>query len=302
MSKYYVLFNPLAGNGTGRDETIKLVNEPSLRDSELIFTDMTELGGYRDFFASISPDDKIILSGGDGTINRFINATSDIDIKNEIYYYATGTGNDFVFELGKKKGDAPFLLNPYIENLPTVTVLGHSYKFLNGVGYGIDGYCCEEGDKLREKTDKPINYAGIAIKGLLFHFKPRVATITVDGEKYTYKKTWIAPTMKGKCYGGGMIMAPAQDRLAEDGTVSAIAFHGAGKLKTLMVFPSIFKGQHVKHKNMAAIHKGHEITVEFDRPTALQIDGETVVGVTKYTVSTGKTADKEDKISTASRN
>lgn len=296
MSKYYVLFNPLAGNGKGRDETIKLVNEPSLQDSELIFTDMTKLGGYKDFFASLSPEDKIILSGGDGTINRFVNDTSSIDIKNEIYYYATGTGNDFVFELGKKKGETPFLLNPYIENLPTVTVHGHSYKFLNGVGYGIDGYCCEEGDKLRAKTDKPINYAGIAIKGLLFHFKPRVATITVDGQKYTYKKTWIAPTMKGKCYGGGMIMAPDQDRLAEDGMVSAIAFHGAGKIKTLIVFPSIFKGEHVKHKNMVAIHKGHEITVEFDRPTALQIDGETVVGVTKYTVSTGKTANKKEEV------
>ena len=118
-------------------------------------------------------------------------------------------------------------------------------------------------------------------------------TITVDGQKYTYKKTWIAPTMKGKCYGSGMIMAPHQDRLAADGAVSAMAFHGAGKLRTLIVFPSIFKGEHVKHKNMVAIHKGHEITVEFDRPTALQIDGETVTGVTSYSVSTGKKADKK---------
>ena len=293
MSKYYVLFNPLAGNGTGKAETYKLKDEPSLNDCELIFTDLTAFGGYEEFFASISAEDKIILSGGDGTINRFVNDTANIDIKNEIYYYATGTGNDFVFELGKKKGDAPFLLTPYIKDLPTVTVNGRSYKFLNGIGFGIDGYCCEEGDKLREKSDKPINYAGIAIKGLLFHFKPRVATITVDGKKYTYKKTWIAPTMKGKCYGGGMIMAPEQNRLSAEGEVSAMALHGAGKLKTLMVFPSIFKGEHTKHTEMVAVHKGHEIKVEFNMPTALQIDGETVVGVTEYTVSTGKTAKKK---------
>lgn len=31
------------------------------------------------------------------------------------------------------------------------------------------------------------------------------------------------------------------------------------------------------------ILKGREITVEFDRPTALQIDGETILGVTSYT-------------------
>ena len=300
MSKYYVLFNPLAGNNTGRDETVKLVKEPSLQEHELLFTDMTQINSYKDFFTKLSLDDKIIISGGDGTINRFVNDVADINIANDIYYYASGTGNDFLYELGMEKGASPFLLNKYIKDLPTVTVNGKSYKFLNGVGYGIDGYCCEEGDKLRGTTDKPINYTSIAIKGLLFHFKPRTATITVDGKKYTYKKTWIAPTMKGKCYGGGMIMAPQQDRLSEDGRVSAMAFHGAGKLKTLMVFPSIFKGEHVKHTDMVAIHRGHEITVEFNMPTALQIDGETIVGVTSYSVSTGKKANlNTEKISSA---
>jgi diacylglycerol kinase family enzyme len=300
MSKYYVLFNPLAGNGSGKAETYKLANEPSLENCDLIFTDLTTLGKYEDFFNSISAEDKIILSGGDGTINRFVNDTSGIEITNDIYYYATGTGNDFVFELGKKKGDLPFLLNPYIKDLPTVTVNGKSYKFLNGVGFGIDGYCCEEGDKLKKKSNKPVNYAGIAIKGLLFHFKPRTATITVDNKEYTYKKTWIAPTMKGKCYGGGMIMAPDQDRLSGDREVSAVAIHGSGKLKTLVVFPSIFKGEHVNHPEMVAVHKGHDITVKFNLPTALQIDGETITGVTEYTVCAGKTADKKTAASASS--
>ncbi len=35
---------------------------------------------------------------------------------------------------------------------------------------------------------------------------------------------------------------------------------------------------------MCDIRTGHEITVEFDRPTALQIDGETITNVTTYTV------------------
>ena len=61
--------------------------------------------------------------------------------------------------------------------------------------------------------------------------------------------------------------------------------YGSGKLKTLMVFPSIFKGEHVKHTEMCKVLTGHEITVKFDQPTALQIDGETVLGVTEYAVS-----------------
>ena len=78
-------------------------------------------------------------------------------------------------------------------------------------------------------------------------------------------------------------MAPHQDRLAEDGMVSAMAFHGAGKLKTLMVFPSIFKGKHINHTKVVEVRTGHKITVTFDRPVALQIDGETVLNVTTYT-------------------
>ena len=62
-----------------------------------------------------------------------------------------------------------------------------------------------------------------------------------------------------------------------------------------MIFPSIFKGEHVKHTKQVEVLRGHEITVEFDRPTALQIDGETVLGVTSYTVKTGKTANKKEQ-------
>ena len=75
---------------------------------------------------------------------------------------------------------------------------------------------------------------------------------------------------------------PEQDRCAENGELSLMLFHGSGKLKTLMVFPSLFKGEHVKHTEMVAIHKGHDITVTFDRPASLQIDGETILGVTSY--------------------
>ena len=74
---------------------------------------------------------------------------------------------------------------------------------------------------------------------------------------------------------------PKQER--NSGKLSTMVFYGSGKLKTLMVFPSLFKGEHVKHTNHVAIYEGKEITVEYDRPTALQIDGETILGVTSYT-------------------
>ena len=216
MEKYYVLFNPIAGNHTGEAEAKKLADCDALKEAELVFCDMTQIADYSAFFAKLSEEDKIILAGGDGTLNRFVNDTDGLSIPNEIYYYATGSGNDFLHDLGKEKGSAPILITPYLQNLPTVTVQGKDYRFINGVGYGIDGYCCEVGDRLRGTTDKPINYAAIAIKGLLFHYPPTNAVVTVESGC-----TW---TLTGDCTltsltNNGMINFNGYTITLADGTV-----------------------------------------------------------------------------------
>ena len=277
----YALYNPLAGNKTCEEQSRKL-NE--LYRDELTFKTMTDID-YAGFFAALGSDDKVIICGGDGTLNHFVNDTKNIEIKNDILYYATGSGNDFLHDLGLEKGADPVPVAQYLRDLPTVTVNGKHWRFLNGIGYGIDGYCCEVGDKLRATSTKPVNYTGIAIKGLLFHFHPANAQVTVDGKTHAFRKVWLAPAMNGRFYGGGMDIAPQQDRMNAARELSVVVMHGSGKLKTLIVFPSIFKGEHVKHDEMVQVLTGHEITVQFDRPCALQIDGETILGVTEYSVS-----------------
>ena len=276
MAKGYVIYNPMAGNGKAEEDANLL---QMILDEDLEHYDMTRITNYAAFLSGMEKGDYLVIVGGDGTLNRFINDTNNIEITQEILYFPAGSGNDFAREFGTEGN--PIVVTQYLRNLPSVDVNGRHYRFINGVGFGIDGYCCQVGDELRKIPGKKVNYTGIAIKGLLLYFAPRNATVTVDGKEYTYKKVWIAPTMHGKFYGGGMIPTPGQDRTS--GELSVMLFHGAGKLRTLCGFPSIFKGTHVKHKNMVALHTGKEITVRFDRPTPLQIDGETILDVTGYT-------------------
>lgn len=288
----HILFNPLAGHGSHLQQVEDL---KAMLEGESVATDICQIESYKDFMLALAPDDKIILCGGDGTINRFVNESGFEDYPNEIYYYAMGSGNDFLNDVKVREPiDKPFKLNKYIEDLPVVTVKGKDYKFLNGVGYGIDGYACQEGDRLKT-LGKAVNYTLISIKGLLFTYKAKNATVTVDGVTYKYDKVWIAPTMNGRFYGGGIMTVPTQDRLSEDGEASVMIFHGTSRLRTLMIFPSMFKGEHLKYDKAIAIHKGNEITVKFDEPTALQIDGETILGVTEYTVRS-RAAIKKAKI------
>ena len=279
MAKGYVIYNPLAGNGTA-EEDAKLLQV--ILDEDLEYYDMTHITNYAAFLAGLNKEDYLVIVGGDGTLNRFANDTQGIALEQEILYFPTGTGNDFAREV--RANGNPVTITPYLKNLPTVQVNGKTYRFINGVGFGIDGYCCQVGDELRKIPGKKVNYTAIAIKGLLFHFRARNAKVTVDGTEYAYQKVWIAPTMYGKYYGGGMLPTPEQDR--STGKLSVMLFHGAGRLRALCIFPSIFKGKHIKHKRLVAVHTGNEITVEFDRPTPLQIDGETLLNVTKYTAKT----------------
>ena len=274
----YVLFNTLAGNKNLEQETEALHN---FFDGEIVKKDIQTID-YKTFLTPLTKEDTIVLCGGDGTLNHFANDTDGIDIACEILYYPSGSGNDFAHDIGIEPHGKPVSIKQYLQNLPTVEVKGKIYRFLNNVGFGIDGYCCEVGDQCKAKSDKAVNYTAIAIKGLLFHYKPTTATVVVDGETYTYKKVWLAPTMKGRYYGGGMIATPAQDRKNPDGKLSVMIFHGSTKLQTLMIFPSIFKGEHIKKEKYVTVKTGYDISVTFDRPTALQIDGETILGVTEY--------------------
>ena len=278
----YLFYNPSARNGKAAED-LQLIKK-TLDGQDVEIYAVTDIDDYVSVIDKIQPEDIVYIVGGDGTLNRFINDSTNLRILGDIFFYSAGTGNDFKHDVDPDNSLYRIRLNDYIRNLPTVTVGGVTYKFVNGIGFGIDGYCCEEGDRQRAAGRQNINYSAIAVKGCLFRFKPYGADITVDGETRHYDKVWLAPTMFGKYYGGGMKVAPEQDRNNPQHTVTSVVIHGTGRLKTLIRFTKIFSGEHTKYTDMVDIRTGHEVRVVFDRPCALQIDGETVKNVTEYTV------------------
>jgi diacylglycerol kinase family enzyme len=284
MKAFCVLYNPLSSTGTGENKAHKL--DSILKGCQLEYRSLLDIPDKKTFLQELDPSVTPILTGGDGTLSFFVNELGGENPTREIYYFPAGTGNDFLNDLNKTGDSEPFLLNPYITDLPRIHFNGETHTFINGVGYGIDGYVCEEGDRIRKKTGKPINYTGTAIKGLLYAYKRTHATVTVDGVTSEYNHVWMTPTMLGRYFGGGMMCAPGQDRLNPKGTVSLMIMRCPSKLRTLLLFPSIFKGNHVKVTSIVSVIEGHTIHVKFDRPTALQIDGEVFSGVSEYTVTT----------------
>lgn len=278
MKNGYFLFNPISGTSFS-SETLEQLQQQL--DVQLTALDVTQIQNYQELFDKLESEDLLIIAGGDGTLNRFANLTDGMTYPCEVLYYPCGTGNDFARDMEQEPKCKPFPINQQLQNLPTVEIKGQKYRFINGIGFGIDGYCCEIGDEMRKIPGKKVDYTAIAIRGLLMDYVPTNVTVTVDGERYEYKKVWLAPTMLGRFYGGGMIPCPQQRR--EQDNLSVMVFQGTGKLRSLMIFPSIFQGKHVKHSKNIHVHAGKEISVTFDQPRPLQVDGETILNVTSYT-------------------
>lgn len=280
----YLLFNPLANNSKGEQDARMWASD---NNAKCEFKSLLEISDMKAFFDGLGEDDDVILTGGDGTLNRFANDVYGYGFKNPVFYVKCGSGNDFYRDNEKYAKDGRIDLRPFLKDLPLVTVNGIQRRFLNGIGYGIDGETCRIGDIQRATSDKPVSYSKIAIRLLLGSYKLKKATVTVDGRTSKFENVWMASTMKGRFYGGGMMVAPAQDRFNKEGTVSVVALYKKSRLITLMRFPSLNKGEHVNKKDWVTVQTGKKVTVSFDQPCALQIDGDVIENVLTYSVETG---------------
>ena len=289
----YILVNPKSGGEKAGDLKEQVLALPEFQGKEGETRDVTELGEYVPFLKGLAAEDEVVFVGGDGTLNYLVNHIRGYRPANRIYMYAAGTGNDFMTDvLGEKAKEQKLLdISEYILDLPVAVIDGQAYTFIDNVAYGLDGEVCVLGEDAKAAGAEKVNYTSLAIK-LLMRYKVCKVRVTVDGVVHEHEKAWLAPVMKGKYYGGGMMIAPKQDR--KSGNISVTLFCGSGRLRTLMIFPKIFTGEHVNYKKYISIYEGKDIEVEMEVPKHVHIDGEVVRDVKSLRCYTGEAAHAYD--------
>ena len=115
--------------------------------------------------------------------------------------------------------------------------------------------------------------------------------------RYTFKSAANVPVAMAKVLGFYAVFTPLSTWLgnmaavagAPEFLVLGITMLANFVLEFLFCKFVVYRGQentreeHVKHTECVEVIEGSNITVKFNRPTALQIDGETILGVTEYT-------------------
>lgn len=285
----YIFYNPLSNNKKGEEKLKSLT--ANYKQGEFVTLDITDSENTKKII-DLTEDDNVIFTGGDGTLHHTANHLYEMfgsmdKIRPSVFYTASGSGNDFMHDVNGNMPDSLVDIKPYFEHLPVVEINGKKQRFVNGVGVGIDGYCCENVKRILEKKGtKKINYTTLAIKGLLYDYKPVSIKAVVDGVEKHYSNVWLAPVMNGEYFGGGMKVAPGQDRLNPEKKVMFLCVHKIKRLCALPLLPQFVTGTYVRYTKYVDVISARNISVEFDRPVTLQIDGEAVFNVKGYKVFT----------------
>lgn len=276
----YILFNPMANGGRGDRGLEDVTGALSAEAPQVVDVTQTDTAAL---LAGLAPDDKVVLCGGDGTVNRLINDLGGEAPAVPIYLWRFGTGNDFLRDvtIGTPDEDArSILLNDRIPGLPVAQIAGRDpFRFLNGCSCGVDAVVCGMMEESR-LSPKKASYAATALRVFFRRYKPMHGRVTVDGETREYDNLWMAVSMNGRFQGGGMKFAPDQQR--DSDRLCCVVWHGTSPLGTLLRFPFVIVGKHTVFP-YCDVRFGREIAVELDAPTTLQYDGEVIYGVSGYT-------------------
>lgn len=280
----YFLYHTFSVSGRMRRAIARA--EKQFSNAEIVRKMMSEIGDYPAFFASLQPEDEVVILGGDGTLFFFANAMRGVKLKNKVYACKAGTGNDFMRDVvgNRVRSGKVYRIDQLLENLPVAEAGGREYVYWNNLSCGMDGAICTVVEERKKASKRRQNYTLVAAE-LLLKYKPLDAEVIVDGTVHHLQNVWLATAMNGKYVGGGMKMAPRQDRTSD--TVTLVIYHTGGRMRAFTIFPRIYGGSHVKCTKYVALFSGRDITVRYGEARDLQMDGEVVGSLREYRVRKG---------------
>jgi diacylglycerol kinase (ATP) len=158
-----------------------------------------------------------------------------------------GTGNDFVRALGWNLDEIRTQLNAIVSNPPSAIDLGlvDSEWFGAVLSTGFDSVVNEKANTLTWPKG-PMKY-NLAIAMELPKFRPLKYIIELDNQVIETEAMLIA-VGNGRSYGGGMKVCP--DAVLDDGLFDVMVLRPVSKVEFVRVFPSVFSGKHVEHKQV----------------------------------------------------
>ena len=235
-------------------------------------------------------DIRIIVVGGDGTVNEVINGIKDFS-KVKIGIIPTGSGNDLARGLGIKGTHLQQLEklvkseHQKVIDLGKVTWNGYEKPryFAISSGVGLDAIVCKKAltSKLKKVLNKlhlgKLTYIILTIQTLFSMDTMEANVIIDDTTKKSFHKVIFTAAMNFRAEGGGVPMSPGAS--PTDGKLSVCNVSGIPKWRTFFVLPFLVMAKHENFKGVD-IRDCKCYEMHMNKPVVLHADGEYLGDVT----------------------
>lgn len=310
---YYIIVNPASKSGRGAKIWSMLMPVLEQKDIEYKVFFSAKIGHVtklvRDLSDSVllrNPEStlKLIILGGDGTLNEAIQGISDFG-RVQLGYIPTGSSNDLARDLGLPKDPALILETILKGNVVRTLDLGTlSYGNTNentdgntgeavryfavSSGIGFDAAVCEEA--LSSRFKKALNRMGLGkLTYLSIALKQLVAAKSVSCDIYLddakepvhFRRFLFTAFMIHRYEGGGFQFCPMAD--ATDGKLDLCVVGRIPKPVILFALPTAFFGKHymfpaIRHyaASKAVVHSSIPLWVHTDGEVSRKADEITV--------------------------
>jgi diacylglycerol kinase (ATP) len=208
---------------------------------------------------------RIVIVGGDGSLNTAINALHGADV--EMAIVPTGSGNDFIRTAGIDYAEPECYLEPLSTRRIDLGKVGDRL-FVNIFGSGFDADVARGMQQNRWKGD--FGYF-IEVMKTLSRFKSPRVTMETDSEKLELDAMTVS-VGNGRWHGGMFMLTPDAD--LTDGELDLCLVRKIPKLRFLTLVPTSVKGKHVEITDVVSIHRFKHMKLSFSRPVNYHIDGE----------------------------
>ena len=247
---WVVVINPVSGAGKGAilgAETAGFFAAKGLPYQIITATSAEKLrSNLADFLDSnLGAITGVIAVGGDGLAHLVLQMVVPRRIPFSVI--PAGTGNDFVRALGWDIDDIKIQLGAVVSKPASAIDLGlvDSEWFGAVLSTGFDSVVNEKANTMKWPKG-PMKY-NFAIAMELPKFQPLEYTIELDNQVIETEAMLIA-VGNGLSYGGGMKVCP--DAVMTDGLFDVMVLRPVSKVEFLRVFPTVFSGKHVQHKQV----------------------------------------------------
>ena len=298
MSPLFILINPYSGKKAMRRQRLYLFNLLRRRNEPFVYR-VTEYAGHAIELAREAVETgyrRILILGGDGTLNEAINGIMSARIDSserkqvQIGLMPRGTGNDFAryWQLDKRYRrslDRFFSGQQHPLDVGCLTYYRngetHHRYFVNSIGFGVDPLTCVYADRLKPYIGShAINYLFGLLRALRRQ-QPIPMTIAIDDILLTSPSaTADSPqndlglyTMNignGPYSGGGIRQNPTAD--PTDGVLNGMMVERPTFRQIMQALPRLFNG---RLTDIPFVHswQGREINIETSKHLLVETDG-----------------------------